>query len=68
MADEKRFIDLEMKISHQEYQLEQLSETIYRQQQQMDQLEKKLTLLKQKLEAPQQTLDIGPANDKPPHY
>ena len=68
MSDEKRFIDLESKLAHQDYQLEQLSETIYRQQQQIDQLEKKLIFLKQKLEAPQQALDIGPADDKPPHY
>lgn len=68
MSDETRFIDLETKIAHQEFQLEELSQVMYRQQQQIDQLEKRLQELKQRLESTGQAPEIGPANEKPPHY
>jgi SlyX protein len=66
---ETRFIDIETKIAHQELQLEELSQVLYQQQKTIDQLEKRLVQMSKKFEeALEGTDDIGPANQKPPHY
>ncbi len=69
MQDEKRLVDLEIKIAHAERTIEDLNEGLYRQQLQIEKLEKSLNLLEKKLQSGQSDgLDIGPANEKPPHY
>lgn len=68
MNDEKRFIDLESKIAHQEFQLEELSQVLYNQQQQIDLLQKQLSQMQTRMQGITPSLDIGPANEKPPHY
>ena len=66
---ENRFIDIETKIAHQEHQLEELSQVLYEQQKTMDLLEKRLAQLTKKFEeALEGGPEVGPANQKPPHY
>lgn len=66
---EERFIEIETKITHQELLIEQLNKVIYEQQSKIDQLEAILTaLVKRTREVIEPGLEIGPANDKPPHY
>jgi SlyX protein len=67
METENRFIDLEMKIAHLEKSNDDLSDTVYRQQQQMDLLKKQLDALTNQVKAGGGQ-DIRGANEKPPHY
>ncbi|WP_041575118.1 SlyX family protein [Pseudobdellovibrio exovorus] len=68
MNDDSRFINLESKIAHQEFQLEELSQVLYNQQQQIDLLQKQLSHIHKRLQDVTPSPDIGPANEKPPHY
>lgn len=69
MSDETRFISLETKISHQEFQLDELNEVVYQQQRQIDDLEKRLSLLIKRVESAMTgENEIGPPGEKPPHY
>jgi SlyX protein len=66
---EERFIALEVKISHQEALLEELHQVLYQQQETIDSMEIKLnSLLKRIEDAPGIGGEIGPHNQKPPHY
>ena len=68
MSPEQKFIDLESKLAHQEFQLEELSQVLYTQQRQIDQLQKLLNDLNKKVRDGANGNEIGPADDKPPHY
>lgn len=63
---EDRIINIETKIAHQELLIEELNKVIYDQQKAIDILEKRITSLSQRLQ--EFTEDVGPANQKPPHY
>lgn len=68
MSD-SRLIEIETKIAHQEVQIEDLSQALIHQQATIDLLETKLTKLIERFkEATGGTHEIGPANEKPPHY
>ncbi|MBX2986362.1 MAG: SlyX family protein [Bdellovibrionaceae bacterium] len=67
-ANEQRIIDLESKISHQEFLLEKLNEVLYEQQKTVDRLEKSIEALKKRIEGEDLEPKIGPADEKPPHY
>lgn len=66
---EQRFVEIETKISHQEFLIEKLNQVIYQQQITIIQLDARLTALIKKF---QDTItaenEIGPAGEKPPHY
>ncbi len=62
---EKRFIDLETKISHQDLMLEELHEVLYKQQAEISFLQKKLKVLEEQFSS---SNEIRPAGEKPPHY
>ncbi len=64
---EERLIDLEIKITHQEHQIEQLNKALFEQQKQLDQLDSLLKALGKRLQNTGAG-DIGPAGEKPPHY
>ncbi|MGZ3771630.1 MAG: SlyX family protein [Bdellovibrio sp.] len=65
---EQRFIDLETKIAHQEYLIEELNQTVYQQQKIIDKLESTLeTLIKRYQELVEGGNEIRP-HEKPPHY
>jgi len=65
---EQRFIDLETKMTHQEYLLEKLNKIVCQQQDQIDRLEETLLILGKRLHEAQAGPEVGPANEKPPHY
>lgn len=64
----RRLMELEIKASYAEDLLEQLNQTIYRQQQQIDQLLREVTGLRQQL--PEGTTPVlrSLREDLPPHY
>lgn len=66
---EQRLIDLESKITHQEHLIEQLNEVISRQEIAIYQMEEKLAaVIKYIREVKDKELQIGKADEKPPHY
>ena len=65
---EVRIVELETKVAYQEVQIEDLSAVLYAQQKSIDLLKAQLEALLRKLHAGQAEPEIGPANEKPPHY
>jgi len=67
VSQEDRFIDIEIKIAHQEDLLESLNQVLYQQSRRIDQLEAMVSQLAEHLRNNAQS---GPnmGNDKPPHY
>ena len=69
MPDNPKIIDLEIKMSHFERTIEELSDVIYKQQLLIEKLEKTLNSLLNRLQDESAgDNEIGPGNDKPPHY
>jgi len=67
VSDENRFIDIEIKLSHQENQVDALNRTIYEQGRRIDQLEAMVAKLAEHLRALRDA-GQGPVNERPPHY
>lgn len=68
-SNEQRFIDIESKILQQEVDLEALHQAVYKQQELIDLLETKISgLLKRFRDATDEGTEMGPSNEKPPHY
>lgn len=65
--DEQRLIDLEIKYSHQVIALEELQQAVLEQQRTIEFLKKSVQLLTDRLNAAGEA-EIGPGNEKPPHY
>jgi len=66
---EERLIELEIKISHQEIALEELQQGVYEQHATIAILEKSLKLLTERIDGTTAGKpEVGPGNDKPPHY
>jgi SlyX protein len=67
VSQEDRFVDIEIKLAHQEDLVETLNQTIYQQGRRIDQLEAMVAKMAEHLrtlrEAGQQ-----PVNERPPHY
>lgn len=66
MSDEKQ-VELEIKISHQEIAIEELQKVLWEQQRRLDGFEKTLRRLQERVNGGGEP-EIGPANEKPPHY
>ena len=64
---EERFIDLEIRISHQEDLIDELNKTVYRQQNRIDQLEAALSGLARRLVERENNSTLL-THEKPPHY
>lgn len=66
VSSEDRFIDIEIKLAHQEDLVESLNQRIYEQQKQIDKLEAMLQALAEHM----RNRDAGqqPLNERPPHY
>jgi SlyX protein len=62
--NDQRLTDIEIKISHQELQIEKLEKVLYEQQLIIDRLDTAVNDLVKIIKQGQ----IGPANEKPPHY
>lgn len=67
MDQDERIIQLEIKVAHQEHLLEELSGVLHRQQATIDLLEKKIGIITERVKEGA-GLDVGPHNQKPPHY
>ena len=67
MSSEDRFIDIEIKLAHQEDLVESLNQRVYEQQKQIDQLEAMLVALAERVRNTSQANQI-PINEPPPHY
>ena len=65
--DEDRFIDIEIKLAHQENLVESLNQTIYEQGRRIDQLEAMVAKLAEHVRILRDA-GQGPVNEKPPHY
>lgn len=66
---EQRFIDLETQFSHHEREIEELQKTVFEQQLVIDKLEKRLSLVVEQFKGSLNSgQEIGPADEKPPHY
>ena len=61
-------IDLEIKISHQEVEIEDLKKIVYEQTKTIERLEKDLKRITDRLDSVVNPQQIGPGNEKPPHY
>nr|WP_283811509.1 SlyX family protein [Herbaspirillum robiniae] len=69
VSSEDRIIDIEMKLAHQEHLVDELNQTVYRQQKKIDELEMLLgALAKRFKELADTSQDRAAANEKPPHY
>ncbi|NRR29906.1 SlyX family protein [Oxalobacteraceae bacterium] len=71
VSTEDRFIDIEIKLAHQEDMVESLNQRIYEQQKQIDKLEQMCAALAQHARDQQQSGGGGggsAANERPPHY
>lgn len=64
---DQNLIELEIKISHQEVAIESLQQAVHEQQMTIAKLEKNLKSLNDRFDA-NSAPEIGPANQKPPHY
>lgn len=67
MSDENRFIDIEIKLSYQENQVDALNRTIYEQGRRIDQLEALVAKLAEHVRTLRDA-GQGPLNERPPHY
>lgn len=66
---EQRLIDIETKIAHQDFLIEELNQVIYEQQKTIDKLENSLTTLAKRFkDALAAENDIRGPDEKPPHY
>ena len=65
---EDRFIDIEIKLAHQEHIVESLNQRVYGQQQQIDKLEQMCAALVQHVRDQAQGSGGAPAHEPPPHY
>ncbi|MFL6672020.1 MAG: SlyX family protein [Massilia sp.] len=67
MSQEDRFVDIEIKLAHQEDLVETLNRTIYQQGRRIDQLEAMVAKLAEHVRNLQEA-GQSPLNERPPHY
>ncbi|WP_374078660.1 SlyX family protein [Bdellovibrio bacteriovorus] len=65
---EQRFIDIETKIAHQEFQIEELNQVLYQQQKTIDKLEGMIVALTKRFQHLGDGEDVRGPDEKPPHY
>ncbi len=63
-----QIIELEIKISHQEIAIDELKTALFEQHATIEKLQKDLKRLTDRLESVDGGPQIGPGNEKPPHY
>jgi SlyX protein len=67
VSNEDRFVDIEIKLAHQEDMVESLNQVVYQQAKRIDQLEKMVNQLAEHIRNNAQS-GPNPVNDRPPHY
>jgi len=66
---EKRLVELETRYMHQEKEISDLNEMVYRQELIIEQLQRDVRQLKEQLNIALPSLTLSPENDEPPpHY
>ena len=66
---EERFVDIEIKLAHQEDTVEQLNQAVYQQGRRIDQLEAMVSQLAEHIRNNAQSgPNLGTGSEKPPHY
>jgi SlyX protein len=68
---EDRFVDIEIKLAHQEDTVEQLNGVVYEQSRRIDQLEAMVSQLAEHIRNNAQSgtnVNPNPGEEKPPHY
>ena len=67
MEYEDRFVDIEIKLAHQEDLVESLNDVVYQQTRRIDQLEAMVNKLAEHIRNNAQS-GTTPSNEPPPHY
>ena len=67
MEHEDRFVDIEIKLAHQEDLVESLNDVVYQQTRRIDQLEAMVNKLAEHIRNSAQS-GTTPSNEPPPHY
>jgi len=67
VSQEDRFVDIEIKLAHQEDLVESLNDIVYQQSKRIDQLEALVNKMAEHIRNSQQA-GQGPVNERPPHY
>ena len=67
MNQEDRFVDIEIKLAHQEDLVESLNDVVYQQTRRIDQLEAMVNQLVEHIRNNAQS-GTTPSNEPPPHY
>jgi SlyX protein len=67
VSDDDRFINIEIKLAHQENLVESLNQTVYEQGRRIDQLEAMVAKLAEHVRTLRDA-GQGPVNERPPHY
>ena len=67
MNHEDRFVDIEIKLAHQEDLVDSLNQVVYQQTRRIDQLEAMVSHLAERVRSNAES-GQNPVNDKPPHY
>jgi SlyX protein len=67
VSNEDRFVDIEIKLAHQEDLVESLNQMVYQQSRRIDQLEAMVAGLAEHIRTNAQSSG-GPLNEPPPHY
>ena len=69
MNTNETIVDLEIKISHHEVAIEELQKVVFEQHQRIEKLEKNFKRLTDRIDGSANGAnEIGPGNEKPPHY
>lgn len=68
MEHEDRFVDIELKLVHQEDLVDSLNQTVYQQARRIDQLEAMVQQLAEHLRTLREVGQQNPVNERPPHY
>jgi SlyX protein len=67
MSNEDRFVDIEIKLAHQEDMVESLNQVVIQQSRRIDQLEAMVSQLGEHIRNNAQSGN-NPVNEPPPHY
>ena len=67
VSNEDRFVDIEIKLAHQEDMVEELNQVVYQQSRRIDQLEAMVSQLAEHIRNSAQS-GPNPVSEKPPHY
>ena len=67
MSQDDRFMNIEIKLAHQEDLVESLNDVVYQQSKRIDQLEALVNKMAEHIRNSQQA-GQNPVNDRPPHY